>query len=41
MAGRNFTEEAEGKGAGGRLLTLWVLEVINSWKICGAKENIG
>jgi hypothetical protein len=24
-----------------RLLILWVLEVINSWKICGAKENIG
>jgi hypothetical protein len=24
-----------------RLWTLWVLEVINSWKICGAKENIG
>jgi hypothetical protein len=24
-----------------RLLILWVLEVINSCKICGAKENIG
>jgi hypothetical protein len=41
IEGFSLVHEGKSKKAGGRLLTQWVLEVINSWKICGAKENIG